>query len=110
MPSRAQPDARHLSVSCSDTLGGHDSEFARSHFGEGTENRRRQWGERGQAGARRAQHEDPETASAEILLKAQVLVRGHERIVLELRRVEQRTVIQVGPTPRVHALNAVSRK
>ena len=97
-------------VGCSASLGGHDSEFAGRHLGQGGEDRRCQRCEGWQTGSRRAEHDDPERTAAEILLKAEILICSDKRIVFLFRRVEQRAIIQVRPLSHVDAVHAVARQ
>ena len=55
-----------------------------------------------------AHDDDSETTPAQILLKAQTLIHRHERIVFEFGRVQQRSIIQIGPAACTRRLDAVA--
>lgn len=92
------------------SLYANHAEIAWGHREKGVKNGWRNRSEHWDGVARCADEENAQAAAAKILLKAKVLIHRKQSVKLSLRRVEQRAVVQVGPSTSVHGLNAMPGK
>ena len=88
------------------SLAAHDAELTRLHLAQGLEHDWRERRQKGKARPRRPEHEDAEATARQILLEAQILIRGDEgREPRRFTRIQQWSVIEIAPPPLLRRLD-----
>ncbi|MCO4098616.1 MAG: hypothetical protein HEQ38_04260 [Gemmatimonas sp.] len=79
---------------------GHFGKRVKHHGGKGSEDRERV--------SRRSQNDDAQLPVFQVLLIPEILIRRHERVELQFRRIEQRPVIEIRPSTLMSRLRGVT--
>ncbi len=97
-------------VSSGESLDTDHTKLTRCHRSQRVENRRSERCEHGERVAIRLNDNDPYPTAAQVLLIAEPLIGGNERVVLGLGGIEERPVIEIRPPSLVNRVHDVPRE